>query len=147
MADLQGKKVGVVQNTTTIEVLKEALKASLTEAEVVPVASAVDAAKSLVNGEIDAFSADQIVLIGLVTTSKEAKEVKFTLSREVFSFEPFALAVRRNDADFRLVADRMLSHLYRSGQIGTIYGKWFGQFSKKVPPELVAVFAVNAIPE
>ncbi len=147
VADLQGKKVGVVENTTTIEVLKAALKASGTEAEVVPVASAAAAAKSLMSGEIDAFSADQIVLIGLIITAPDARDANFVLSPKVFSFEPFALAVRRNDADFRLAADRVLVHLYRSGEIGEIYEKWFGRFSKMVPPELLGMFALNAIPE
>ncbi len=147
VADLQGKKVGVVQNTTTIDVLKGALKESLTEAEVVPVASASDAVESLLSGKIDAFSSDQVVLIGLVLTSKEGEKEKFALSAEVFSFEPFALAVRRNDADFRLVADRVLSHLYRSGQVGPIYGKWFGRFSKEVPPALQAMYGLNSTPQ
>jgi ABC-type amino acid transport substrate-binding protein len=147
VADLQGKKVAVVENTTTIDALKGALKESLTEAEIIPVASAADAVKSLLSGEIDAFSSDQIVLVGLLLTSKETSKVKFSLSGEIFSFEPFALAVRRNDADFRLVADRVLSHLYRSGQVAPIYGKWFGRFSKTVPSTLQALYGLNATPK
>ena len=69
------------------------------EAEVIPVDSASDAVNSLLNGKIDAFSSDQVVLIGLVLTSKDKGD--FFISTELFSFEPFALAVRRNDADFR----------------------------------------------
>ena len=145
IADLQGKKVGVVEGTTTIDVLKDALKASLTVAEVVPVNSATDAVTSLMSGEIDAFTSDQVVLIGLALTSQNKGD--FFISTELFSFEPFALAVRRNDADFRLVADRVLSHLYRSGQITQIYRKWFGGFSKKAPPALAALYRLNATPE
>jgi ABC-type amino acid transport substrate-binding protein len=145
VADLQGKKVGVVKGTTTIEVLKGALKDSLIEAEVVPVDSASDAVKSLLDGKIDAFSSDQVVLIGLVLTSEDKGDL--VISNELFSFEPFALAVRRNDADFRLAADRVLSHLYRSGQIVQIYRKWFGQFAKKAPAALGAVYRLNATPE
>jgi ABC-type amino acid transport substrate-binding protein len=145
VGDLQGKKVGVVKDTTTIEVLKGALTNSLTEAEVIPVDSAADAINSLLNGKIDAFSSDQVVLIGLVLTSKDKGD--FYISTELFSFEPFALAVRRNDADFRLVADRVLSHLYRSGQIIQIYRKWFGRFSKKAPAALGALYRLNATPE
>ena len=145
IADLQGKKVGVVKGTTTIDVLEDALKASLTEAEVVPVESATDAVMSLMNGKIDAFSSDQVVLIGLVLASEEKGD--FFISTELFSFEPFALAVRRNDVDFRLVADRVLSHLYRTGQIGQIYRKWFAGFSKKAPAALAALYRLNATPE
>ena len=146
VSDLQGKKVGVVRDTTTIESLKTALKKSLTDAEIVAVDSASDAVKALRNGEIDAFSSDQVVLIGLVLTSKEQGGHYF-VSTELFSFEPFALAVRRNDADFRLVADRALSQLYRNGQIEQIYKKWFGQFSPKMPSGLGALYRLNATPE
>lgn len=70
-------------------------------------------------GEVDAFSSDQVVLIGQVIACDSGKQ--YFLSNELFSFEPFALAVARGDADFQLVADRALSQLNRSGQIVTIY--------------------------
>jgi ABC-type amino acid transport substrate-binding protein len=145
IADLQGKKVAVVKDTTTIEVLKAALKQALTDAQVVPVGSAAEGLKALEDGKVDAYSSDQVVLIGLVLTSGNPK--RFAVSPQLFSFEPFALAVRRNDADFRLIADGVLSHLYRSAQIVQIYGKWFGRFSKQVPSAVEAVYVINATPE
>ena len=84
-------------------------------------------------------------MIGLVLTAPDGD--RFVISRELFSFEPFALAVRRNDADFRLIADRVLSHLYGTGQIDQIYDKWFGAFSKDRPPLLDALYKLNATPE
>lgn len=145
ISDLQGKKVAVVKDTTTIDVLKAALKETLTEAEVVTVDTAGDGFKALEEGEVDAYSSDQVVLIGLVLTSTDPK--RFVVSNELFSFEPFALAVRRNDADFRLVVDRALSRLYRSGQISQIYKNWFGKFSDEVPNALKAMYVINATPE
>jgi glutamate/aspartate transport system substrate-binding protein len=142
---LQGKKVAVVKNTTTIVALKNSLKNTLTEAEVVAVGSAAEGVKALQEGKVDAFSSDQVVLIGLILTSGEPKS--FAVANQLFSFEPFALAVRRNDADFRLEADRVLSHLNRSKQIGPIYGRWFGQFSNEIPTALQAMYAINATPK
>ena len=100
---------------------------------------------ALKNGEVDAFSSDQVVLIGLVLTSESKGD--YFVSSELFSFEPFALAVRRNDADFRLIADRVLSQLNRSGQINEIYRRWFGAFSKTRPIMLEALYQLNATPE
>jgi len=145
VSDLQGKKVAVVKDTTTIVALKDALKNALTEAEVVPVDSAAAGMKALQEGKVDAYSSDQVVLIGLILMSDDP--TRFVVARQLFSFEPFALAVRRNDADFRLVADRVLSHLYRRGQIGQIYVRWFGRFSKEVPTAVQAVYAINSTPE
>jgi len=145
LASLNRKKIGVVQNTTTIEVLYSLLDQAKVNGRVVRVATASDGLEKLRSGEIDAFAADQVVLIGLVTTADDAND--FGISSGVFSFEPFALAVRRNDADFRLVADRVISHLYRSQEILEIYNKWMGKFSKERPTAFDALIQLNATPE
>jgi ABC-type amino acid transport substrate-binding protein len=145
VAGLQGKKVAVVEDTTTIDALAGALKKALVEAEVVPVASAAQGFGALQNGKVDAFSSDQVVLIGLLLTT--ADRANFVISNELFSYEPFALAVRRNDADFRLVADAVLSQLYRTGDIIQIYQKWFGVVQGRMPPLLQAMYRLNAVPE
>jgi len=143
--DLAGKKVAVAKDTTTENVLKDAIAQSGAEAEIVVVESAVEGFDMLEKGEIAAFSADQVVLIGLLFTSDNPR--RYGVSEITFSYEPFALAVRRNDADFRLVADRVLSRLYRTGQIIEIYGKWFGRFSSEIPSAIAAVYQINATPE
>ena len=145
IADLQGKKVAVVKATTTIDALEGALKSSLIEAEVVPVASAAEGIAALRDGKVGAFSSDQVVLIGLLLTA--ADRDSFAIANELFSYEPFALAVRRNDADFRLIADRVLSHLYRTGDVVQIYDKWMGFIQGKMPPALQAMYRLNATPE
>ena len=145
VAGLEGKKVAVVKNTTTLDNLTKALKKSNSDAKVIEVDSASDGMKAILNGDADAFSSDQIVLIGLALTSKSGE--KFHIAEEIFSYEPFALAIRRNDADFRLVADRVLSDLNRSGAISLIYTKWFGGYTQKVPTLLEAMYILNSIPE
>ena len=143
--DLKGKRVAVVSNTTTIEVLKSVLNKTLVDADVVPVASANEGMDLLASCEVDAFSSDQVVLIGQVLA--RSGEQKYAVSQELFSFEPFALAVARGDPDFRLVADRALSQLNRSGQIAAVYLKWFGRFAKDPPNALKALYQLNATPE
>lgn len=145
LSDLDGKKVGVVQDTTTLEVLNQMLKETLTSAEVVSYDSAEDGLNALRKGKIAAFSSDQVVLIGLVVTAEDKDN--FSVSPQVFSYEPFALAVRRNDSDFRLIADSVLSQLNRSRQILQIHNKWFGAFSDERPPLFDALYQLNAIPE
>ena len=143
--DLKGKKVAVVKDTTTITSLKKALKKAESDAEIVVVSSASEGMDALIKGKADAFSSDQIVLIGLALTT-ESKE-KFSISQEIFSYEPFALAVRKNDSEFRLIADRVLSELNRSGKISLIYSQWFGGYTKEVPSLLEAMFLLNSTPE
>ncbi len=143
---LKGRRVAVVDNTTTIDVLKMNLDARLIDAEVISVSSAAEGMKLLDNGEVDAFSSDQVVLIGQVISAK-GDTSRYFLAPELFSFEPFALAVARGDADFQLVADRALSQLNRSGQIAQIYLKWFSRFAKEPPMALQALYRLNATPQ
>jgi glutamate/aspartate transport system substrate-binding protein len=141
----EGKKIGVVKATTTAVVLKKLIQETSTTAEVVLFKSAKEGIDALRKKKIDAFSSDQVVLIGIV--SKASDPMSFVIHPNVFSFEPFALAVRRNDADFRLVADRVISVLYRSKKIIEIYDKWIGKFTGQRLPIFNALIELNATPE
>ena len=44
-----------------------------------------------------------------------------------FTYEPLALAMARNDDDFRLVVDRALSRFYASPTFGETYMAVFGK--------------------
>ena len=141
----EGKKIGVVKATTTEVALKKLFQDTSTNAEVVLFDSATEGVDALRKKKIDAFSSDQIVLIGIITKVDDPKN--FVISSSVFSFEPFALAVRRNDSDFRLVADRVISELYRSEKILEIYDKWIGEFTQQRPFIFDAMIRLNATPE
>jgi len=143
--DLEGKKVAVAKGTTTEKVLIEVVAQSRIKTEIVTVESAVEGFDMLAKGEVAALSADQVVLIGLLFTSDDPR--RYGVSEVTFSYEPFALAIRRNDADFRLLADRVLSRLYRTGKIIETYQRWFGGFSKEIPGAIAAVYQINATPE
>ncbi len=145
MNNFNGKRIGVVKGTTTEAALRDLFKETEINADIVELGSTAEGRDSLEKGKIDAFAADQVVLIGQALTA--AKPGIFAILPNLFTYEPFALAVRRNDADFRLVADRVISQLYRSKQIVPIYDKWFGKFSTKMPAAFEALIQINAIPE
>ena len=140
-----GKKIGVVKATTTAVELKKLFQDTSTNAEIVLFNSAKEGIDALRKKKIDAFSSDQVVLIGIAIKADDP--MNFVISSGVFSFEPFALAVRRNDADFRLVADRVISDLYRSKKIIDIYDKWIGEFTRQRPPIFDAMIQLNSTPE
>jgi len=144
-AGFDGTKIGVVKTTTTEIALKKLIRETSTDAEIVLFNSAKESISALRQKKIDAFSSDQIVLIGLAL--EEHDPMDFAVKSDIFSFEPFALAVRRNDADFRLVADRVISELYRSRKILEIYDKWIGKFTRKRLPIFDAMIKLNATPE
>ncbi len=145
MSDLSGKKVGAVKGTTTVELLRENLEENLIDATVVIVGNREEAMNRLNRGDIDAFASDQIVLIGQIIEAAYPK--KYALLDETFSYEPYGFVVRRNDADFRLVANRAISQIYRSGQHIQIFNKWIGRIGIRPPPVLLAMYQLNTIPE
>lgn len=145
ISDLEGKKVAVGKDTTTLDALKTALKKAGINAKIIVISTPSDGINALVNGNVDAFASDQIVLIGQLLTHKDS--ARFTIADSLFSYEPFALAVRKNDSEFRLIADRVLSRLYREGGISAIYAKWFGAYITEAPSLLEAMYILNATPE
>ena len=144
-AGFAGKTIGVVKDTTTAVALKDLLHETSTKADVVLFNSAKEGIDALQNKKIDAFSSDQVVLIGIAIKEKDTMNV--AIEPNVFSFEPFAFAVKRGDADFRLVADRAISDLCRSKKIFEIYDKWIGRYTGGRMPIFQAMIKLNAIPE
>jgi glutamate/aspartate transport system substrate-binding protein len=145
ISDLAGKKIAAVKNTTTLNSLTKMLESSGSDAKIIQVESTAEAMNALVKGDVHAVTGDQIVLIGLIVTHPNPQQ--FSLSDNVFSFEPFALAVRQNDSKFRLIADRVLARLYQSKAILPLYEKWFGKYLKKMPTLLEAMYLLNSTPE
>lgn len=143
LADTRGKKLGVLGNTTTETGLKNGLERRLIDAEIVLLDDHEKGLAALEAGKIDAYFADRILLLGLARKASDPSKLK--LSGRFYSYEPYALMVRRGDDDFRLVADSALARLYRDREIESIYGKWFG---KVAPSDLLkALFVLGGLPK
>ena len=144
LGDLGGKKIGIVPGTTTERALSDFLKKQFINVQMVPVKDHGEGLAALEAGKADAYASDRGILIGLAVTAPDPK--KFALATFAFSYEPYALMMRRNDAAFRLVVDRALAELYRTATIGPIYERWFGLFGKP-SPAIEAMYLLNAYPE
>lgn len=141
--DLESKKIAVQPGTTTEAVMKRILSLRTITAEFVPVADAAQGLAALESGKVDALAADQIVLIGLASAAKDPSSLR--LSGYLYSYEPYAFMVRKNDAAFRLIADRTLALIFQNGEIGEIYRKAFGQWNPEPPPMIGALFAIESL--
>ncbi len=144
--DLSGKRVAVIRDTSTESGLKSYLSENRINARVVAVANADEGMAQLQRGDVDAYASDQVVLIGDVLKALDAdKRADFTFADDLFSYEPYALMVQRNDAAFRLVANRALADLYRTGQFARYYEKWIGSVGLKPAPMLVAIYQAQSL--
>jgi len=144
LGDLGGKKIGVIAGSSNERALNEALKARVVNATVVPVKTRDDGLAQLEAGAIDAFASDRVLLIGLAGKAKDPKSL--ALLTDALSIEPYAIALPRGDWQMRLAVNTALAHIYRSGAVGEIFGRWFGALGR--PGPLVEMtFLFGALPE
>ena len=144
-ADLAGKRIAVAKGTTTEQKLRAFLAETAIDAEIVIVGDRTEGWARLNQDNVDAMASDQIVLIGLIMSSQDP--TRYWLDSEIFSYEPYAFVVRRNDADFRLVVNRALAEVYRSGDYADIYYEWIGKAGIEVPPVVAVMYQLGALPE
>ena len=142
--EMSGKKIGVIDGNTTETALQDWMKKNMVTLQLVPVESHIEGMQQLNEGVIDGYAADQTVLIGLAASV--AKDMRVSIAPMTFSYEPYALVVPRNDADFKQAVNRVLAQLYRTGEIMKIYNVWFGKFGKP-PVPLILMYQMNALPE
>lgn len=145
LTELAGLRIAVIPGTTTERVLKEALdKAPAADVRLVPVKDHAEGRTAIENRTADAYASDRDILIGLALTAADPR--RFILAERYFSYEPYALMLRRGDLDFRLAVNRSLARFYRSGQILTVYSRWFGALGD--PNALIiAMYAIEGLPD
>ena len=144
LGDMAGKRIGVVPGTTTERALADFLRRPSLAATVVPVKDHDEGLAGLQTSKIEAYASDRTILVGLVLQARGT--ARYALISEDLSYEPYGFMVRRDDSAFRLVANRALARIYRSGAIGAIYAKWFGAIGKPTPA-LVLMYALQGLPE
>jgi len=144
LSDFNGKRIAVITGTTTEKALSDSLASRSIQAEVVTVKTREAGLQLLDNRKADGFASDRMVLIGVVLTSKT--QGAFKLLDEDFSVEPYALALPRGDAEYRLAVNRALARLYRTGDIQKIYDRWLGRLG---PPSVLlsAAYFIQGLAE
>jgi ABC-type amino acid transport substrate-binding protein len=144
LSDLTGKKIAVMAGTTTLQALRDALSKASINAQVVTVKEHLDGLNALDRGTADAYASDRTVLIGLALAV--GGQMPVALAEEQFSYEPYGLVLRRNDADFKQAVNQVLAQLYRTAAVIEIYDRWFGKIGRPTGL-LVAMYALNGLPE
>jgi ABC-type amino acid transport substrate-binding protein len=145
VADLKGKTLTVVSGTTTERALADKLKELSINAKVIKLTDHGEALRLLDKGESNAHVADQLILVGLARQSGDPS--RYSVVAEPFTYEPYVLTLPRGDDDFRLLVNRTLARLYRTGEIGQVYEKWFGDWGGRPSRLLIAMWALNGLPE
>jgi ABC-type amino acid transport substrate-binding protein len=140
--DLNGRRVGVLTGTTTERVLRASLADLRIKAEITAVADHRQGIDLLAADAIDAYFGDRAILTAFL---RQQHLPGFRVAKRYFSLETYALALPRDDSAFRLLVDRTLARLYRSGKIHALLTKTF----QTLPPDemLNALILMNSLPD
>ena len=144
LRDLAGKKIGVLAGTTTEEALRNTLKEAKITGDVVAAKTHGEGLALLDEGKVSAYFGDRSILLFLIKDSKAPEKLR--LADDYLTVEPYALALPRGDSDFRLAVDRALSHIYRSGEIVSVFERTFG--GKAKPSQILqTLYLISGLPD
>jgi len=106
----------------------------------------------LKEGNADAFATDDVLLYGLVATTKSGD--RYHVVGEYLSYDPYGLMYRKDDPDFAAIVDRTFSRLAQSRELVQLYNKWFQQrlptgetLDLPMSPQLEEIFRVEGVPD
>jgi len=117
---IAGKRVAAQQGSTNARIIRErAPNAKLVEFPDQPAAF-----QALAQKQVEAYANDGIQLAGL--KAKAPKPDEWQIAGEFFSYEPYGMAMRKNDSDFRHMVNTGLMEAIESGKYFELYDKWFG---------------------
>jgi ABC-type amino acid transport substrate-binding protein len=138
---LQAQTFSVVTGTTSEGWLAGRLKDFQITAKVAPVESYEVGIRGVLDRSANVLFGDRAILLDAAKRSAFAGDL--VVLNRFFTYEPLALALARGDEDLRLVVDRALSRLYRSGEIGALYATWCGEPDENA----LTFFRWNALPD
>jgi ABC-type amino acid transport substrate-binding protein len=138
---LQYRTYSAIRGSPTLDVLNANKAAMALSASVVPVDSYDAGVAAVLQRRSDVLFGDRAHLLHAVQRSPEAKDLHVLSQR--YEFATSALALPRNDDDFRLAVDRALTGIYLDPQFGALYTATFGA----PDAETIAYFRSVVIPD
>ncbi len=127
--------IGVRASTTTGTTLREALAIQASKTKLSDFETHEDGLKALEDHKIDAYIADQVLLISLAKRARDPSSLE--IGDRLFTHEPYAIALRRDDADFRLLADRALTAFYLSDDFLPLLEGYFGSEAPMLHTQII----------
>jgi ABC-type amino acid transport substrate-binding protein len=128
---ITGKRVAAQQGSTNARIIRERVP----NAKLVEFPDQPAAFQALTQGQVQAYTNDGIQLAGL--KAKAPRPDEWIVVGDFYSYEPYGMALRRNESDFRQIVNVGLMDAISSGLYFEIYDKWFGPKSE-IPYPLTA---------
>jgi len=144
--ELSDQTIAVLKGTTTEDVMRRFANYNEMNLTLRFVATHDEGMVLLDAGDVDAYASDRAMLLGQIFRDPD-KADQYRMSKQVISFEPYAMMTRRGDTEFRLIADRALASVYRGAQIRRLYQQWFGRYGEPLSPIVEAMYQFQAVDE
>lgn len=123
--DLAGKKVCSVTGSTPAENIRTNYpKAQLTEFDVYS-----KCAEALKNGQVQAVTTDNVILLGLISQDEEA----FELVGKPFTKEPYGIGLKKGDTEFRTFINDTLEKIQKDGRWKAAWDATAGKVATEAP--------------
>ena len=123
--DLAGKKVCSVTGSTPAENIRTNYPdADLTEFDVYS-----KCAEALKNGQVQAVTTDNVILLGLISQDAEA----FELVGKPFTEEPYGIGLKKGDTEFRNFINDTLEKIYQDGRWKAAWEATAGKVATETP--------------
>ena len=139
-----GKRIAAQQGSTNAKIIRERVP----NAKLVEFPDQPAAFQALAQRQVDAYTNDGIQLAGL--RAKAPKPDDWIVIGEFYSYEPYGMAMRKNDADFRQLVNVGLMDAIASNLYFEIYDKWFGakgEVPYPMTPETKRFLQMQVVPK
>lgn len=117
------KRIAVSTGTTNAEVLTRLAARTQPPFAIVTAPDTTAAYDMLAAGVVDAMASDDVLLAGLVATKPGGHD--FGIVGDYLSFEPYAIALRRDDPDFAATVKESFTRMASDGVLTARYRRWF----------------------
>ena len=129
LEDLKGKTVVSTAGTSNIRWATGANESENLGMNIIPSKDHAEAFLTVDQGRAMVFFMDDILLAGLVATSRNPDD--WMISEDAYTIEPYALMLPKNDPEFKKTVDDAIIAMMEDGTIQKLYTKWF---ESPIPP-------------
>jgi glutamate/aspartate transport system substrate-binding protein len=143
--DLNGKVAGVAPGTSNERTIKALIDQLKLNVRLVNVRDHAEGMLALETGRIDVYVHDEVGQYALL--AKSTQRDRFEVVGRLLSFDPYGLMIRRDDSAFKLVANRTLAIIYRTGEVYPMFKKYFDPFGIPMTPAVDWTFKLNSMPD
>lgn len=115
--DLNGKKIGVAQSSTSKKALQEEADKQGIKVQFLEFASYPEIKAALDSGRVQCFSVDSAILVGYL-------DDKTQILPDRFSTQEYGIASKKTNTELAKVVDETIADMKKSGELDKLIKKW-----------------------